>query len=168
MNKQQELLKELEYHIEKAVGDYKMKLQNIETQKPIKPGYEWLKQGVKYWFMDSGAYVCCAIYGDSPRADLYRLNRNNVFQTGAEAQRFRDIETKIFEIQNKNPVDWEDEEQGKYSPYYHLDKRELNGTEVNYKMKLSNNNHYSSDLNFIKEIKQSLSSDDIDFYFRRV
>lgn len=175
MNKQQEIreLKEHLYNIhigqEKAIDVIRKmeKLEKLEQEKekPIKPGFGWLKKGVFYWFINDRGEVDKCMWLEY-KMDIYRRNHNNVYIAEEEAQRFLDIENKIYEIQNKNPVDWGSDNDTYPIPYMdgHGDIRGCPTPMFDF----FTDKHKFRSADSIEEIKQALSSDDIDFYFRRV
>jgi len=74
-----------------------------------------------YWFIDFAGDVCDSQWTNGS-IDNYILQHNNVFRTEKEAEKYNQIDKKfrqmIFEINEKDPIDWNNKDQFKYFFYY--------------------------------------------------
>ena len=118
--------------IEKAIKNMSDdKFNELLDELGVKKEKQWVPKFCEtYWSVLGSGYVDCN-YWHGDDMDNYRLLMNNVFKTEeeAEAQRYFNIEKAklIKEIEDSSDViDWENDNQIKYSLYYDHYGEEIN------------------------------------------
>ena len=118
-NEINEKLDELQSNYENELNECRNRF-NVrlnEIRQEIKKE-SFIKGGQDYWYIDSSGNTLCDTWGNY-NIDNYRLIYNNVWLNENDCKRYAEIDKKyrqlVFDENLKNPIDWNDRDQKKYS-----------------------------------------------------
>ena len=126
----------LEY-LKKQISELQSKVNKLENEsKEEKKGKRWRAKvnGTYFYVDDSGDVVTCHEYneyGDNYRyknGDNYRYKTRNYFKTEEEAEEYKEIMNTYYdlmdlaeELNNGEKIDWNDNQQCKYTIFYNFE-----------------------------------------------
>lgn len=117
--------------IKKQISDLQSKVAKIENEsKEEKKGKRWrAKTDNNYFYVgDSGDVFTCQEYKFNNYIDNYRYKTRNYFKTEEEAKEYREIMNTYYdlmdlaeELNNGEKIDWNDNQQCKYTIFYNCE-----------------------------------------------
>lgn len=124
--------------IKKQISDLQSKVAKIENEsKEEKKGKRWrAKTDNNYFYVgDSGDVFTCQEYKFNNYIDNYRYKTRNYFKTEEEAKEYREIMNTYYdlmdlaeELNNGEKIDWNDNQQCKYTIFYNFEDNFLKRT----------------------------------------
>lgn len=115
--------------IKKQISELQIKIDKLENEKKKenKENKRWrAKVGDKYCCVDIDGEVVC-VYENGDSIDNFRYKTRNYFKTEGEAQKYADVKLTYYdlmdlaeELNNGEKIDWNDNQQCKYTIYYSL------------------------------------------------
>ena len=113
--------------IKKQISELQSKVDKLENQGKEKNKRWRAKVNDTYFFVDdSGDVVTCHEYNEY--GDNYRYKTRNYFATYEEAEEYKEVMNTYYdlmdlaeELNKGSKIDWNDEDQCKYSFYYKYD-----------------------------------------------
>ena len=128
--------------IKKQISELQSKVAKIENEsKEEKKGKRWrAKMNDTYFYVDdSGDVVTCHEYNDDgdnyryKNGDNYRYKTRNYFATYEEAEEYKEVMNTYYdlmdlaeELNNGEKIDWNDNQQCKYTIFYDFEVNFLN------------------------------------------
>jgi len=105
---------------EKAIAEIEAVVKEV-----TKPKGRWKPDTEKKYYYLGVFGVINTTMWKNDKFDNYAYMTKNVFKSQDVAERYREIQTKIYEIASRDPVDYSNEEQNTYYFYFDLRKDDI-------------------------------------------